>query len=268
MKLYTLFISVLFLLCLSCEPKPKEIVSKENSTKSLINYKKGYSVILDSAVYYDTPNRIEIMGKIVNNTQDKVYFPVIQEFPYLGDKGDGYEKQLLKFYGFLVKGYEKGKLVEIPSGIVPMYGFYPPDVEVDLDEIQRRRDTLFYYYPTTNKSKIEQLKKADKPFKNSFNWANRYEYYKKNNFELEPYTVREFNVILESKEYVNPFNNEYSYKAKDFCNQTDSIGLNLISDSAHFKKEILLDKDIEYFKQNNIKIFEGMLESNKVLVKK
>lgn len=44
-------------------------------------------------------------------------------------------------------------------------------------------------------------------------------------------------VILEYKEYVNPFNNEYSYKTKNFCNQIDSISLNLISDSAYFKKE-------------------------------
>ncbi|MXV37292.1 hypothetical protein GO491_01180 [Flavobacteriaceae bacterium Ap0902] len=265
MSKIVLFLALFFFF--SCQDKNQNdfshVIKEDYKTDE---NKKGFSLKLDSAIYFKNLNRIEIMGKVVNYTKGKIYFPVIQEHPYLGIYDDGYEKETLKFYGFLIKGYEEGKLVEIPWGQIPMYGFYSPDIEIDFDNLEKKWDTLFNYYFTMNKGKIENLKKEGKPIKNSFNWVYRYELYEKNNFLINPYSHKNFNIILNCEKYINPFNNEYSYNTESFCFDVDNISVSLISDSVEFKKEILLENDIEYFKQNHIQIFNGTLESNKVSV--
>lgn len=261
MKNTKLFVLLVFflLIFIRCERKQNPVALKENP---------DYSITLNSALYTD--GIMLIQGKISNNTSSRIFFPMIQEHPYYDTEGDGFEKKPITVLGLVVNGFKNGERIKPLFGNLPPYGFVIADSNsTKLSQIHQHFDSLYYRkWEILNLNKVNQLKKDKKPYKDSYNWFYRYQGYKKNNFILKPNSYKKIQLSIKAVDLTDMFNDEYFYDLKSSFAQVDSISIDLISDSARLKRDILLQKDIDSLYLNKIKIFNGTIKSNKIPIKR
>lgn len=251
------------LLFLNCNHRTKQENSIEVSSSSEEDsyIDKSYEIILDSVVLIHDTLRIEF--RIRNYSCNKIYFPIIEKFPNfsLENKENISDSHAS---GLFIQWFNGDKEI-YPTEPIPIpLGHIPPPENPTWEDSIWFQNIYKPYWERKNLIEIERLRRTNRPYKETFNWYFRRQFFIEKDNILSPKEVKKFVVKYKVSNQTKRFNNNYSYDIESLIKRTDSIQLKIISDSIFLKDSILLLSDLDYLKNSETLIFRGTMESKKV----
>lgn len=252
MKKNILFLVVLLIYFFNCKNTGKEITFKNQISESEINKNDFIQINIDS-VYYDEKNSYFKIN-IENKSRSYLYFPVDPDFSSQFNDRASEIKSNFSFSTFYTKYFDQNNFIILGH-------LYSSDIVIDF---WKKIDSL----KIENSNYLKKYGKvSDSGFKDRIYWGVKYHEVKKNGFFLKPKEEKELiirsHISFDIKAH---YYDQTSFSSKEL-EKVAYAQLILYIDSSQIKRDLLLSKDIDSLRKNNIKIFHGTIYSNKVPLK-
>lgn len=248
MRIYVI-LNMLFLIIFSCGQNSENITIDKEEKNEQRNLKLSSEIEINIINSIVAKNEITIEAVLVNKTKEKIFIPVITDYSIF------VSECLKKYYPtpfFYLKITDTNeKIVHSKCDFVT---FHPPEEEKQLEDMRK-----FNSLDSTLRSEYPSILK-DMP-----SWGVRYKLLKEQSVYLQPKDSAL--ILIKKKIDADVYSQNITWDISRFdikdLNKRN-VEIRLMSDSSQIKRDLLLPKDIDSLRKNNIQIFHGTISSKKM----